>query len=62
MYVLAFILLERKYCDMTPESRDSPLLENGSPKHVSAATDKLVEARVLLRNQHTFPRKEISTE
>jgi hypothetical protein len=25
---------------MTPESRDSPLLDNGSLKHVSATTDK----------------------
>jgi hypothetical protein len=28
-----------QYCDMTPESRNSPLLNNGSLKRVSAATD-----------------------
>jgi hypothetical protein len=47
------------YCDMTPErwkcevrqaSQRRPLLVNGSLKQVSAATDKLVEARALLRN------------
>jgi hypothetical protein len=35
---------------MTPESRNSLLLYNGSQIHVSAATDKLVETRSLLRN------------
>jgi phosphoribosylformylglycinamidine (FGAM) synthase-like amidotransferase family enzyme len=28
------------YCDMTPESRNSPLLTNSSLTHVSAATNK----------------------
>jgi hypothetical protein len=39
-----------QYCDMTPESRNNPLLDNGSLKHISAATDKLVDTRALLQN------------
>jgi hypothetical protein len=33
------------YCDMTPESRNGPLLDNGSLKRVSAVTATLVEIR-----------------
>jgi hypothetical protein len=39
---------------MTPESRNNPLLDNGSLKHVSAATDKLVETRELLQIRARF--------
>jgi hypothetical protein len=38
------------YCDMTPESWNSPLLENGSLKRISMATDMLVEIKALLRD------------
>jgi hypothetical protein len=38
----------RIYCDMTSERRNSPLLENGSLKRVSAATDALIEIKALL--------------
>jgi L-lysine 2,3-aminomutase len=34
---------------MMPESRNRPLLENGSLKRVSAATDTLVEIKEMLR-------------
>jgi hypothetical protein len=31
---------ECKYCDMTPENRNSPLLDNGSLKHVSVKANR----------------------
>jgi hypothetical protein len=34
---------------MTAESRNSPLLDNGSLTRVSVAADKLLETEVLLR-------------
>jgi hypothetical protein len=37
-------------CDMLPESWNSPLLDIGSLKRVSAAMDTLVEIRALPRN------------
>jgi hypothetical protein len=39
---------------MTPESRNSPLLDNGSLKRVSAAMDTFVETKALLHNGRTF--------
>jgi hypothetical protein len=38
-------LFMKAYCDMTPESRNTPMLDNGSLKRVSAATDTLVESK-----------------
>jgi hypothetical protein len=44
-----------QYCDMTPESRNSQLLDNSSLKRVSAATDehriieKLLEMVISIR-------------
>jgi hypothetical protein len=35
---------------MMSESQNNPLLENGSLKRVSVATDTLVEIKALLRN------------
>jgi hypothetical protein len=35
---------------MTPESRNNPLLDNGSLKRESAAMDTLVEIKALLRD------------
>jgi hypothetical protein len=42
------------YCDMMPESRNNPLLDNGSLKHLFAATDTLVEIKELLQDWHMF--------
>jgi hypothetical protein len=35
---------------MTLESQNSPLLDNGSLKHISAAMGTLVEIKALLQN------------
>lgn len=39
---------------MTPESRNSPLLDNGSLNFFSAIRNRLVEVNALLRNHHIF--------
>jgi hypothetical protein len=36
-----------RYCDMTPESRSSPLPDSGLLAHVSAATDTLAKVKAL---------------
>jgi hypothetical protein len=38
------------YCDMKPESRNRPLLDNGSLTRFPATTGELVETKALLRN------------
>jgi hypothetical protein len=42
------------YCDVTPESRSSPLLDNGSLARVSAPTDTLAKVKVLPRIDTSF--------
>jgi hypothetical protein len=42
------------YCDMTPESQNSPLLDNHLLKRVSTVKDTLVEIEALLRDCHTL--------
>jgi hypothetical protein len=52
-----------KYCDMSPESTSSPLLSNGSLKHVSVTSDMAPEYQnsPLVDNgsASTFPRQQM---
>jgi hypothetical protein len=43
-------LQNTRYCDMTPENGNRPLLDNDSLKYVSPITDTLVEIEALPRN------------
>jgi hypothetical protein len=42
------------YCDMTPESRSSPLPDNGPLARIPAATDRLVKVKALPRIDTRF--------